>query len=124
MFGKERPYSFNLTKVPSFVNSKDHPGIQRADVIASALAKALQNKIRTEQDKDGQAWLATSLPATLDDCILPDMASADPHEREAFVNSALLMEVVDRSLRKENLFDGIQEFIDGMHRAIPNTAPP
>jgi hypothetical protein len=119
MFGKERPYSFNLTKLPSFVNSKDHPGIQLADVIASALASALQGRLRNQVDKQGQGWLALALPATLEDCILPDLKQADPHERSAFVNSALLMEVIDRSLKKESLFDGIPEFLHRMHQNYP-----
>jgi hypothetical protein len=116
MFGKERPYSFNLTKIPSFVNSKDHSGIQLADVIASAIASALQNKLRNQADAQEQAWLATALPFTLDDCIFPDIKHADPREREAFVNSALLMELVDRSLKRENLFNGIPEFLYSLHQ--------
>lgn len=119
MFGKERPYSFNLTKLPEFVNSKDHPGVQLADVIASAIASAMQRNLRNQAEPQDKSWLASILPVTLDDCIMPDTKHADPDSRAGFVGSALLMELVGRSVKKEDLFEGIPEFIVAMYRMYP-----
>jgi hypothetical protein len=109
--GKDRPYSFNLTRLPQFVNSKDHPGIQLADVIASALANALQAKFQTQTTPQAQEWIDTARPAILTDCILPDITQADPRSKGGFLGAIILRELVERSLKKEDLFDGIPELI-------------
>jgi hypothetical protein len=119
LFGKERAYSFNLTALPTFVNSKDHPGVQLADVIASALASAFQARWRDQSTPELDAWVTTARPSILPDCILPDLRHANPQTQEGFVGAMLLRELVQRSLHQEDLFGGIPEFIEYAVESYP-----
>ena len=116
---KERPYSFNLIRLPTFVSS---PGITQVfnsrDIVAAAIANAVQRRFKGEEDPEG--WLSIMRPAVLDDCILPESQPprADSLSRGLWA-SASLTELVQRSVRRENLFEGMPEYIAGLHRGYP-----
>jgi hypothetical protein len=46
LFGKEQTYTFNLIDLPRLVDSSANPGVQIADLFASATARALQQRYR------------------------------------------------------------------------------
>lgn len=117
MFGKERPYSFNLVKLPTFVKSVDYAGIQLADIVAGAIAHAVQRRFKGERDREG--WLSIARPAVLGDCIVPDSRLPDAESLEGFVGIGLLNELVERSVKKEDLFEGIPEYIAGLRYEYP-----
>ena len=119
LFGKDRALTFNLARPPEFVNSRNYPGVQLADVIASAIAMAMQKKIRNQLDKQCHAWLTKVHPAIVEDCILPELKAIDLDRSGGFVNTMILTELVDRSLQKKNLFDGMPEYIESVRRAYP-----
>src|ERR1039458_5111886 len=114
-FWDNRPFGFNLSVEPKFVDSKTHPGIQIADVIAATANYCMQH--RTEPHS--QRWFGM-LKESLSDCsILPDLDYADLQQRDGFVGAMILRELLDRSLRKADLFDGMPEFIACARESFP-----
>lgn len=116
MFGKERQYTFNLVRLPEFVDSKLHPGVQIADVFASAFASAFQLRYRGKLDRAHDDWVKAALGSMLDDNIWPDLDHMDLRRKSGFVNSLVLHELVERCVKRENFFRGMPEFIATAHR--------
>jgi hypothetical protein len=119
MFGKERQMIFNLVRLPEMVDSSKCPGVQIADVIASALARAFQNRWRNQVDETEKRWVKLTRQSFLDENIWPDFDDVDLERRLPFVNSLLLTELTDRCIKKKDLFDGIPEFILAAHETYP-----
>jgi hypothetical protein len=94
------PITFNLDGPLQFVSSHTHPGIQLADVMASACAHAFKNSI----DRREKAWEWLTIP-TMAFPVLPDEDVFDLNTREAFVNTIVLHELVERSLKGHDLFE-------------------
>jgi len=117
LFGKERPYSFNLVKLPTFVKSGDYAGIQLADIVAAAIAHAVQRRFKGELDPEG--WLSITRPAILGDCIVPESKPPQADSLEGFVGIGILSELVERSVRQDDLFEGMPEYIAGLHHEYP-----
>lgn len=113
------PITYNLEGPLQFVSSRNYPGIQLADVIASAAAHAFKNSLRP-QDK-GWEWLG------LPHCafpVMPDISVFDLKTRAAFVNTIVLHELVKRSLKGFSLFDEMPEIIErasALHAAFLET---
>jgi len=119
VFGKDTQFTFNLVREPSLVDSKDHAGVQIADVFASSLARAWQDTFRSKADSMEKDWLAITRECHLDDCIWPDLDLVDLYKRNGFVNTLVLLELAERSVKKENLFHGMPEFIAAAHANFP-----
>jgi hypothetical protein len=108
VFG-EHPFGFDLSCEPQLVNSKDYAGVQIADIFASATAFCIQN----QTDPSARRWWE-QLRQSLSGChIVPDLQYSNLKTENGFVGVAILSELVRRSLQKQNLFDGMQEFIHG-----------
>lgn len=119
MFGKERQLTFNLVRPLKMVNSGECPGVQIADVVASALARSFQSSWRHQLDDTEREWAKLARQSFLDDNIWPDFDNVDLQRRIPFVNSLLLTEITERCLKKEDLFEGIPEFIAAAHETYP-----
>ena len=97
---------YNLAEPITLVDSKTSCGIQLADVLASAIAYALKNY----DEETSQAWLAI-IETSVVNFMQPDLASVSLDEMECFVNTQVLLELLDRSASNEDLFEGMNEFI-------------
>jgi hypothetical protein len=115
MLGKETQFTFNLVREPALVDSRDHPGIQIADVFASSVARAWQQNFRSKADSTETDWLAMTLDCHIDDCIWPDLNLVDLDSQSGFVNTLVLLELADRSVKKADFFRGMPEFIATAH---------
>jgi hypothetical protein len=104
---KERLLTFNLARSPQLVRSEDHFGVQIADVLSSALRHSLEHR----DDAEAQAWLKDLMPSLSGESVWPDPKTLDLDTPEAFANGVVLRELIDRSLQREDLFDGIPELI-------------
>jgi hypothetical protein len=122
LFGKERQLTYNLTRLPEMVDSRKYPGVQKADVMASAVASSFQSSWRGQRDDTERKWMKLLRRSFLDDNIWPNLDCIDLRRRRPFVNASLLLELTDRCLKKENLFIGIPEFITAAHEAYPGFA--
>jgi hypothetical protein len=54
---------------------------------------------------------SASVPVRIEDNIWPDLELVDLHKMNGFVNTLVLLELAERSVKKENLFWGMPEFI-------------
>jgi hypothetical protein len=100
------PLSFNMVRPIQVVDSARCPGIQVADVFASAIAYSLKSK-----DSYSRQCLALCNHSFNANSLLPNLEYMDPSRRETFVNMMVLREVMERTLRGENLFDEMGQFI-------------
>ena len=122
LFGKERKLTYNLARLPQMVDSRAYPGVQIADVFASAVAISFQNSWRGRVDNNQREWMELAQQSFLDDNIWPDLDNIDLRQKWPFINSMLLLELTERLLRKQDLFRGIPEFIASANRAYPRYA--
>lgn len=104
--GRSSPLIYNLSGPIRTVDSKDFPGIQIADILSSSLLHAITHK----SEEFSEEWLClaegmTSYP------IEPDLSCVDLDQEGAFVNSMVLIELVERSIKGQNLFENMHDFI-------------
>jgi hypothetical protein len=110
--GKQQPLIFNLAESLHFVTSQDHPGIQIADVFATTSNYIFRNRLA-----DGRPMLATALGPAIRIGVFPEEEVVDLRELHGFVNSLVLRELVDRSVKQADLFKGMNGFIRLAHHA-------
>jgi hypothetical protein len=113
---KERLLTFNLARSPQLVRSGQYFGVQIADVLSSALRHALEHR----DDAEAQTWLKDLMPSLSDESVWPDPKKLDLQTPEAFANGIVLRELIERSLQRENLFDGIPELISTARADFPD----
>lgn len=104
---KQRPISFNLKSPLRMADSKSVPGLQIADVVASATAFAWRSAYRRKLTDDCRQWIEMLKEHFSDDNIWPDLSYADLATRQCFANTMILHELIGRSVKKEDLFDGL-----------------
>lgn len=97
---------YNLSGPLNMVNSKASHGVQIADVMASSLLYALKNP----EKEFCQDWLRFLEPSPINE-VIPDATLADISNEGGFVNTLILRELVDRSVRKANLSENMADFI-------------
>jgi hypothetical protein len=119
MLGKDVQFTFNLVREPALVDSRDHAGVQIADVFASSVARAWQQTFRENADSSEKEWLAITRECHLEDSVWPDLELVDLRKRNGFVNTLVLLELASRSVKRENLFHGMPEFIATAHANFP-----
>ena len=97
---------YNLAGPINLVDSRESPGIQIADVLSSSLTYALNHP----HGAVSKTWLKLikDVPANQ---IIPEAEHIDLEQQGAFVNSQVLVELVDRSIRGLNLFEDMAEFV-------------
>ena len=107
-FGDQESPSFiyNLAGPINVVDSKAAPGVQIADVLASSLAYASRNP----DEKIVEEWLGLLEDLTVNQ-IAPNFDDVDIWKQQTYVNSLVLRELVDRSVKGLSLFVGMDEFI-------------
>jgi hypothetical protein len=114
LFGERRPVTFNLLREVEFVRSVDTPGIQLADVVASATRAVVSNPRDRELDA-----LREGVAAALGNCVVvPDLDIVDLESPLAKRHYLLLQELVRRSMSKEPLLERMSEFVLTTTRAL------
>jgi hypothetical protein len=119
---EEKLVTFNLARPIQLVDSRQHPGVQIADVLAAIVAWTLREK-KSEQSR---RWFKALSPCFSEASIIPDEAHLDLTKREPFINAVVLQELVDRSVRREDLCRGMPEFIvtaNAAYSAHPPESP-
>jgi hypothetical protein len=98
--GKNLPVTYNLAKSVQMVNSKDHPGIQIADVFASSIAYALKNR----GDDFSEQCVELCKDVFHENSMGPDLDYADLDSRSGFTNLQILEILAERTRRHQDLF--------------------
>jgi hypothetical protein len=112
--GEKLNLTFNLAGPIQFVDSRQHSGIQLADVLASSLCYALNNPGDFSLELRRQLW-----PAIHRFSMIPDPDDLDLMKRGPYVNSLLLHELIERSEAGRNLLENIREFILSADSSYP-----
>ena len=113
----EHALTYNLAKPIELIDSQQSPGIQIADVITSSVAFAFRNPEK-ELSKE---WLEFAGNMTNTSCILPDLNEIDLRKRKPFINSLILYELVDRTIKGRSLFTDMDKFIEILIRSFPDS---
>jgi len=110
--GVEEPITFNLSQEVQFVESDKFPGIQIADVAAAVCACAF----REGNNEKTESWIEHIPGIVIGKSVIPDpdWSYIDPNTFDATRNSMLLMYLVERSINKQPLLDGIEEFLSAV----------
>ena len=105
---------YNLAGPIHLVNSKDYPGVQIADILSSSLNYAL----KTPNEEISQEWLRITEDAIIYN-IYPEPSQIDLTQEGAFINMAVLDELVDRSVRGKSLLENMSDFISNLKSLYP-----
>jgi hypothetical protein len=84
-------------------------------LLAAAVGFIFQNR----PDPQAKAWLPY-LKGALVNCIMPDLDYASPDTEDGFVGAMILRELVNRSLKKQNLFKDMPKFIATVRESFPD----
>jgi hypothetical protein len=102
--GSTQEFGWKYASRPSFVDSRDHPAIQLADVIAGAANFVAGGHMR------GESRLGSLiLNHGLRHCIVPDAAIVDPGTREAAVNAAMLYRLAWKAEQRLDPHDNLEQ---------------
>jgi hypothetical protein len=101
-----QPLIFNLAKPIEFGSSHDYAGIQVADLFATTAIHVCRDLNSKEL-----APLKEIVIKSFHNAVFPDIEALNLDTPEAFVSRLVLYELVDRTLKKENLFTAMPDFI-------------
>lgn len=114
--GRRKLLTYSLAEPIAFRKSHEVPGLQLADVVASAISYAMRNR----EDEEANSWLKKVDAAhSIEDTILPDFAHANVSHKDAMANSLLLMELVNRAEKGKPLLPGIEYLYQRAQRELP-----
>ncbi|MBI2853022.1 MAG: DUF3800 domain-containing protein [Chloroflexi bacterium] len=104
---KEVALTYNLSAPVVLTDSIQSPGIQMADILASSVAYAFKNP----DDGPSKQLLYLAKDMLGGPCILPDVKTLDLRAKGPFINSLILHELVDRTIRGASLLVDWEEFL-------------
>jgi hypothetical protein len=113
--GRRQLLTYSLAGPIRFASSRDFPGLQLADALASALAFSLNHS----DDKVALTW-GQMLFESVNDAIMPDLDYVDLKHPSAVLNAAILAELIRRAESAEPLLDGIEQFVSWMNSRLPD----
>jgi hypothetical protein len=106
---KSGRFGWRLSEPIAFVDSRGHPAVQLADIIAGTTVYCLTNGPHSELERTIEAVQNHMLP----DTILPDFDVIDPKNRSAAVNALILYDLAQRAERGADPYENLAE----MYRA-------
>lgn len=113
--GRQQPLTFNLAQPIQVVNSKLFPGVQIADVVASSIAFVYKNP--TDDFSGHCAEICDNVLHP--NSIFPELEFADLSRPEGFINAQVFHVLMDRTLRGQDLLDGIEGEISEIVELYP-----
>lgn len=108
------PLLAHLKKEISFVNSKDYPGIQIADVIASSVCYSFKNNKRCHHALKWKSEIKKYVIGAL----FPDSRYYVKKNLERMLNFIILDELVYRSENKKKIDEGMYKFINDSEKIL------
>jgi hypothetical protein len=109
--------TFNLSEPIIMGDSKEHYGIQIADVVAAACVYA-SNPVNTDEFA---ATLREILPSSISNSMFPDIDYVDLDKPQARLNTMILMELHRRSIEKTSILEKIEYTIYFAQKLIGNS---
>lgn len=112
--GKTHPLTFNLARPIQLVNSKEHSGIQLADIFASSIAYSLKNN-----DGFSKHCKEVCDKSIHENSVFPQLEYADLGQKPGFINAQILTELYNRTLNGRNILDGMESYISSIDELFP-----
>jgi hypothetical protein len=100
---KKEQLGWRLQKAIDFVDSRSHPAVQLADVIAGTMVMIAQHDFPEELRAIGEAIT----PHVHTHSIVPDLDLVDPSNRSAAVNALILCDLAKRAERHSDPYEGL-----------------
>lgn len=101
--GHKGPLGWKLAEPIAFVDSRGHPAIQLADIIAGAAVAVVASDFPAELKDIGESILRHLLP----DSVLPDMDIVNLKNRSAVVNSVILYGLATRAEQHSDPYENL-----------------
>lgn len=117
--GNFQRVTFKLSEPISFRKSHETPGIQVADVLATAINYSLRNK----EQSQCQEWMRLYQDSLRGGFVFPDWDELDFAHPSVRLNAIVLHELVDRTIKGESLLADMGEFIDVARRFVMSQEP-
>ena len=105
---------YNLAGPVRLVDSRKYPGVQLADVLASSIAYSLKNR---EEEFSNQCMELARSSFTL--AIMAEPDDFQPDQDKGALNMLVLLELLDRSVKGDDLFEGMEEYIAFQNLMMP-----
>ncbi len=118
--GIKIPISYNLTSPLRFVDSKQYPGIQIADIASGTLAFIFKERLKENYAQYPKEWNEYLENSVSERSVMPDFKHLDFKKPFVQRNFIILKELVNRSVRGTSLLDGITDFIDAINKSLYN----
>ena len=109
------PIIYNLSGPISLLDSRESHAVQIADVVSSSLAYAYKNP----EDEISKEWIGL-MKDVPNNQIIPELTDMDLTLDRAFVNSMVLVELVERSVKGHDLFDNMNDFVLAARSLYPH----
>lgn len=106
--GEQIPITYNLQSI-NLVDSKLYPGVQLADIVATASTYAFQ--MYQEQDEYGKKLQEVLLPRVVYGSIVPDFSHLNLEDKKVQLNALIFEELITRSEQNVSVLDEIEDFI-------------
>ena len=101
-----KPLGWKLAEPIAFVDSRNHPAVQLADIIAGTTVALFSGSLAGKQEAEP---IANSIARHgLDDSILPDMDIINPANRSAAVNALILYDMAKKAERHANPYENLE----------------
>lgn len=116
--GNPIPLTYNLKEI-TMVDSKEHPGVQLADIVATATAYSFQMYQEPNE-------FTENLKEILQDKIVyasvfPDFSYIDLKKKDVQLNALIFEELVSRSIKGIPILDNIEGYIYSMQQLLEKT---
>jgi hypothetical protein len=120
--GRTSPIIFNLSRPLKLAASHEVSGLQLADVVAAAVGSVWTAMYDQHSTTQTEHWRELVIDGCDKDSIWPDLSDADISTPEASANTIILLELVERSIKGENLCEGIYEMYQTARQYYPEFA--
>lgn len=116
LLGEEKtPITFNLSESIKLVDSKNTPGVQIADCIASAFAYAINRNATDDYALEWRQYIESSI---IYGSVFADLEYVDLNKHSVQRNAVILVELLERSKRGIDLLEGMSEYAAMISEAL------
>jgi len=102
------PLTYNLKEI-NMVDSKEHAGVQLADIVATASTYSMQ--VHQEADEYIQKLRSILMPKVIYASVFPDYEQIDLMQKKTQLNALLFEELIQRTENKIPVLDNIEGYI-------------
>lgn len=117
--GKPIPLTYNLKEI-TMLDSKEHPGIQLADIVATATAYSFQMYQESNEFTENVKEILQDKIVYAS--IFPDFSYIDLKKKEVQLNALIFKELVSRSIKGIPILDKIEDYIYSTQQLLEETS--